>query len=107
MVQERRCDMHYEEIRSEDSLQLNVEGKIDTVTAKDFQDTVLKSFVKTKNLIINLEKVPYMSSAGLRALVLGSKTAQAKGGKLIVMNAQPVVAEVFKYSGMDKILEIR
>ena len=99
--------MHYEEIKTDEGLQLNIDGKIDVTTADDFQNAVLKSFIKTDNLIINLEKVPNMSSAGLRALVLGSKTAQSKGGRLIVINAQPVVAEVFKYSGMDKILEIR
>ncbi len=99
--------MQYEEIRTEEALQLNVDGKIDVTTANDFQNAVLKTFVKSKNVIINLEKVPYMSSAGLRALVLGAKTAQAKGGSLVIIKAQPVVMEVFKYSGMNKILEIR
>ena len=99
--------MQYEEIRTEEALQLNVDGKIDVTTANDFQNAVLKTFVKSKNVIINLEKVPYMSSAGLRALVLGAKTAQAKGGSLVIIKAQPVVMEVFKDSGMNKILEIR
>ena len=99
--------MHFEEINSGDVLQLNVQGKIDATSAGEFQNSVLRAFIKSKNIVINLEQVPYMSSAGLRALVLGTKTAQAKGGSLIVINVQPGVKEVFRYSGMNKIVEIR
>ena len=99
--------MHFEEINSGDVLQLNVQGKIDATSAGEFQNSVLRAFIKSKNIVINLEQVPYMSSAGLRALVLGTKTAQAKSGSLIVINVQPGVKEVFRYSGMNKIVEIR
>ena len=99
--------MHFEEINSGDVLQLNVQGKIDATSAGEFQNSVLRAFTKSKNIVINLEQVPYMSSAGLRALVLGTKTAQAKSGSLIVINVQPAVMEVFRYSGMNKIVEIR
>jgi anti-sigma B factor antagonist len=99
--------MHFEEINSGDGLQLNVQGKIDATSAGEFQNSVLRAFIKSKNIVINLEQVPYMSSAGLRALVLGPKTAQAKSGSMIVINVQPAVMEVFRYSGMNKIVEIR
>ena len=89
--------MHFEEINSGDVLQLNVQGKIDATSAGEFQNSVLRAFIKSKNIVINLEQVPYMSSAGLRALVLGTKTAQAKSGSLIVINVQPAVMEVFRY----------
>ena len=98
--------MQYEEIRTGDALQLNVEGKIDALSSSEFQSIVLKAFMRCKDVVINIEKVPFMTSAGLRALVLGSKTAEAKGGKLIVMNVQPAVKEVFRHSGIEKILEI-
>ena len=48
-----------------------------------------------------------MSSAGVRALVLGLKTAESKGGSLTVLSPQPQVKEVFKYSGLEKIMEIK
>ena len=48
-----------------------------------------------------------MSSAGLRALVLGEKTAKSKAGQLIIMNAQPQVQEVFKVTGIIDLLDIR
>ncbi|MBO5552027.1 MAG: STAS domain-containing protein [Lachnospiraceae bacterium] len=99
--------MTIEEIKSENSLQINVEGKIDTLTSPEFQDVVLKSFQKSNNIIINFDKVPYISSAGLRALILGQKTASSKGGNLTLINVQTGVYSVFKETGFDKILNIK
>ena len=99
--------MTIEEIKGEDRLQLNVEGKIDTLTSAQFQNAVLKSFQKDKNIVINMEKVDYISSAGLRALILGQKTATSKGGSMIVINTAPSVQDVFRVTGFDKVLTIR
>ena len=98
--------MFIEEIRGEGSLQINVEGKIDSIASKDFQDAVLGSFQKSNNIVINLEKTPYISSAVLRALTLGQKTAESKGGKMTLINVQPAVMDIFKTTGFDKILTI-
>ena len=99
--------MTIEEIKGEDRLQLNVEGKIDTLTSAQFQNAVLKSFQKDKNIVINMERVDYISSAGQRALILGQKTATSKGGSMIVINAAPSVQDVFRVTGFDKVLTIR
>ena len=99
--------MHFEETLREGTLQLDIEGKIDAITSDEFQTLVLRGFTKSNNVVINLEKVNYMSSAGLRALVLGEKTAESKGGKLIIINAQPQVMDVFRVTGFEGILDIR
>lgn len=99
--------MNYEEILMEGMLQLNIEGKIDALTSDEFQTLVLRSFMKSNNVILNMEKVKHMSSAGLRALVLGQKTAQSKGGKLIIINLQDQVRDTFVVTGFDSILDIR
>ena len=99
--------MYIEQVNSEGSLQLNVEGKIDSITSKDFQDTLLASFQKSNNIIINMEKTEYISSAALRALTLGPKTAAAKGGKMTLINVPSNVNDVFRMTGFDKILDIR
>ncbi len=99
--------MTIEQIRTEDCLQLNVEGKIDTLTSPEFQDAVLKSFQKSNNIIINFDKVPYISSAGLRALILGQRTASSKGGSFTLINVSPTVYSVFSETGFDKILTIK
>ena len=99
--------MHYEEIQSEGMLQLNIEDKIDTVSSDEFQNLVLKAFTKSNQVVVNLEKVPYMSSAGLRALILGEKTAKSKGGKLVIINPPPQVQDIFRTAGLYNILDIR
>ena len=99
--------MYIEQVNSEGSMQLNVEGKIDSITSKDFQDTLLASFQKSNNIIINMEKTEYISSAALRALTLGQKTAAAKGGKMTLINVPSNVNDVFRMTGFDKILDIR
>lgn len=98
--------MFIEEIMSEGSLQLNVEGKIDSITSKEFQDSVLKAFQRSNKIIINMDKVGYISSAALRALTLGQKTAESKGGRMTVINVQPSVMDVFRTTGFDKLLTI-
>ncbi|MCR5025401.1 MAG: STAS domain-containing protein [Lachnospiraceae bacterium] len=99
--------MTIEEIRSEDSIQLNVEGKIDTFSNDEFQRAVLRSFQTSRNLIINFEKVEHITSIGLRTLILGQKTASAKGGKLVVINANDTVKDIFRVTGFDKLLIVR
>ena len=99
--------MTVEEIKGEDRLQLNVAGKIDSLSCNEFQNAVLTSFQKDKNVVINMEKVEYISSAGLRALILGHKTAAAKGGSLVIINLTQAVSDVIRVTGMDAMLNIR
>ena len=99
--------MYIEQINAEGSLQLDVEGKIDSISSKDFQDVLLAGYQKSNSIIINMEKTTYISSAALRALTLGQKTAAAKGGKMVLINVPPNVQDVFRMTGFDKMLDIR
>lgn len=99
--------MYIEEIFSGDTVQLNIEGKIDSLASKEFQDAVLKSFQKSNTLILNLEKTEYISSAAFRALTLGHKTALSKGGRMTLINVQPAVEDVLVTMGFNKMLDIR
>ncbi len=99
--------MYIEEVSGEGCLQINVEGKIDSLSSEEFQTTLLKGFQKSNNIVLNMEKVPYISSAALRALTLGHKTASSKGGKLTLINVQPSVSDVFRTTGFDKMLDIK
>ncbi len=94
------------EVKGEGTIQLNVEGQVDTVTAPELQQKILTSFQKSNDVVLDLGQVGYMSSAGLRALLLGQKTAQSKGGKLHIINVQDPVMQVFQMSGFSKILTI-
>ncbi len=94
------------EVRNDEELQLNISGKIDTMTATDFQKTVLTSFQKSNKVILNFKDVTYISSAGLRALVLGEKTAVSKGGSMKLINTNDSIMDILRITGMDKMLNI-
>ncbi len=98
--------MTVNEIKSEDHITLEIEGRVDTTTAPDLQKAVLTAFQKTKNLILQFEKVEYISSAGLRSLLIGQKTAMSKGGKMVVTGANEAVLDVFKVTGFINILTV-
>ncbi len=98
--------MQINETKNDDWIQLSVEGQVDTITSPQLQQSILTAFQKSKNVVLNLDQVPYMSSTGLRALLLGQKTAASKGGIMRVINVQPTVMQVFQMSGFDSILSI-
>lgn len=98
--------MQVTEKKGENSLILEVSGQVDTVTAPELQTSILTAFQKTANVYLDLSDVAYMSSAGLRALLIGQKTAASKGGKLIIKGVQDPVMQVFNMSGFSKVLTI-
>ncbi len=94
------------ETKGEGVLQLSVEGNVDTNTAPQLQAKILQSFQKSKNLVLEMSKCPYMSSAGLRALLLGQKTAMSKGGKMTLVGVRKEVMDIFKMTKFDSVLNI-
>lgn len=92
-----------EEIKKE-SITLHVEGRIDTNTSVDMQKKLLSTFQKCAYVELDMAEVDYISSAGLRVMLIGEKTAQAKAGRMTVCALQPQVKRVFEMSGFDKIL---
>lgn len=94
------------ETRQENTIQISIEGRVDTSSSPELQSAVLLAFQKTSKLILDFTQVAYISSAGLRALLIGQKTANSKGGSLIITNVSPVVMEVFEVTGFAEILNI-
>jgi anti-anti-sigma factor len=56
---------------------------------------------------IDLSELDYISSAGLRVLLMTAKAAKAKGGKVVLNAPKPAILEVIKISGFDRILEVQ
>ena len=99
--------MTIDETRSADKLQLNVHGKVDANSSQELQNEILKAFQKCPSIILNMQDVPYISSAGLRALLIGQKTAGSKGGKFLIINASESVVEVLRVTGLQKVLSVQ
>lgn len=91
---------------SENILTVNLEGKIDTNNADEISAELLELAQKfpTEKFILNLEKLNYISSAGLRAVL---KLSKIKKNNLQLVEASREVYEVFDISGFTKILNIQ
>ena len=87
-------------------IRLMVEGRVDTNTSPQFQQAILNAFQKKNDVVIDLLNVPAVSSAGLRALLIGQKTASSKGGSMKLTNVCAVVKNVLDMSGFSAILTV-
>lgn len=80
--------------------------RIDYQSALDFEKEVLPCIEQGRDCIIDLKSVSYISSAGLRVIMVAAKKSQGKGNKLILCHMQDMVKEVFEISGFNTILNI-
>jgi len=86
---------------------LAFEGRLDTQTSPDAQQQLTRLIEEgATKILVNLEKVDYISSAGLRVLLVVAKQLKATDGELRICSLNEVVKEVFDISGFDMILPI-
>ena len=94
------------ENRVENVITISIEGRVDTNTSPDLQAAILKAFQKVNSLVLDFGQCDYVSSAGLRALLIGQKTANSKKGSMKLTQVQPSVKSVFDMSGFSNLLTI-
>ena len=82
-------------------------GRLDGSNSRDFEAS-LNSEIGDSNcsVILHLGELAYISSAGLRAILLITKSVKSKGASLVLCNLPVQIEEVFKISGFDKIIPI-
>ena len=98
--------MDINKINNNDKTTLFLSGRLDSATAPKLHDELLPEFDKTLNIELDFSALAYVSSAGLRVLLMGQKTAKAKGGKLTLTNVSEEIIEVFEMTGFADILNI-
>lgn len=87
---------------------LRVEGRLDAGAAPAFEKALLSAIKEdSSKLVINLAELVYISSAGLRALLVGAKEMKAKGGKMILAAPTESVKKVFDISGFSSIFDLQ
>ncbi|MDO4960627.1 MAG: STAS domain-containing protein [Eubacteriales bacterium] len=86
-------------------LVLTPEGRIDTTTAAQFEESITSCADGLKELIFDFSKLDYISSAGLRVLLMAQKTMN-KQGSLVIRNVNDEIAEIFEVTGFSDILTI-
>ncbi|MDR2577595.1 MAG: STAS domain-containing protein [Chitinispirillales bacterium] len=81
-------------------------GRLDTITAPKLEAVLIPEFDTAMDVELDFAGLAYVSSAGLRVLMKGLNTADAKGASMSVSNASEEIMEVFEMTGFSDILTI-
>lgn len=82
-------------------------GRLDSVTAAGFEAQILKHIADgSSRIVLDFSKLDYISSAGLRVVLLAGKKLKAAGGKLALSGLNQQIREVFSISGFISIFAV-
>jgi anti-anti-sigma factor len=85
-----------------------LEGRLDTVTSSEFEKQLAPFYsLQGVELTLDCTDMEYISSAGLRVVLIAHKSITAKGGRFIVRNLSKEVRSVFDMTGFSRILIIK
>jgi anti-sigma B factor antagonist len=86
---------------------VTVSGRIDAVTAPDFESRMLDWIdAGETRMIVDLGGLEYISSAGLRSILTIAKNLKARQGSLVLCALRDTVKEVFEISGFSTIIPV-
>ena len=86
-------------------LTLYLEGRLDTTTSPQLEQELAASLEGVTQLTLDLAKLAYLSSAGLR-VILSAQKRMNKQGQMVVRNVNETIMEVFEVTGLVDILTI-
>ncbi|MBQ6776320.1 MAG: STAS domain-containing protein [Synergistaceae bacterium] len=86
-------------------LKIALDGRLDTTTAPQLEAEVVGNLGGVEKLVIDMEKLVYVSSAGLRVLLKAQKVMN-KQGSMLIKNVSPEIKEIFEVTGFDELLTI-
>ena len=85
-----------------DTITLSLEGWLDTQAAAEFQKEIDCIDENIKSMVIDMEKLQYVSSAGVRQLVAIHKKMN---GQLVIKNASDELMDIFNITGMSRMMK--
>ncbi len=94
------------ENKTANSLELVIGGRLDTGTAPELEAKLKQIAKDIQTLYLNLQNVQYISSAGLRVVLLAHKLMLPTGGKMIIRSPSAFCKQVLEATGMDSILTV-
>lgn len=81
-------------------------GRLDSITSGEAEEVLDGLGDRFDSLILNMEQLEYISSAGLRVMKKMHMKMKKKNGKLILKKVAPMVMEVFEMTGFASLLSI-
>ena len=97
--------MTIEKILDGKKMTLLLEGRLDTTTAPQLEADLKTDLNGVEELLMDFEKLEYLSSAGLRVLLSAQKTMN-KQGKMVICHVNETIRDVFEVTGFSVFLTI-
>lgn len=88
-----------------DELTIALDGRLDTTTAPQLEAEVVSNLDGVKKFVLDMNKLVYVSSAGLRVLLKAQKIMN-KQGSMVIRNVKDEIKEIFEVTGFDELLTI-
>jgi anti-anti-sigma factor len=99
--------MEIETAKEKNTVVVSVKGKIDAVTAPEFEKVLANLIAEGENaFLLNFSGLEYISSAGLRSILSTAKQLKPKSGNMLFYGLKGPVKDVFKISGFGTIFKI-
>ena len=92
--------------KDNEKLTVEVSGRLDTLTAPEFESKVEPQLSGIKELVVDLKDLEYISSAGLRVLMGAHKAMAAAGGTVKVLHPNAMVRGVFEITGLNSVFVV-
>ncbi|MBO4799457.1 MAG: STAS domain-containing protein [Lachnospiraceae bacterium] len=92
--------------KEDDRMVVTVEGRIDANTAVNLDKELSAAVTEAKTLILDFDRLEYISSAGLRVLLGASKAVRKNGGDIKIINVGENIIEIFAVTGFINKLDI-
>ena len=88
---------------------IHLEGRFDASTSAHIHDKIMTEIEdeKCKNLVLNFEKINYISSAGLRVAIYASKEIKKASGNLLLCSLNDNIRKIFEISGLYKLFNVK
>ena len=101
-------ELEITEQQSQSTTVLSVVGVVDSNTAPELQQALLRATeTSTGGVELDLAKVSYLSSAGLRALLMAAKALQKRNERLRVSNVPPQILNVLNLTGFTTFIDVK
>lgn len=84
---------------------LFIEGRIDTLTAPELEQAFIDNAENCEKMIFDFSKTEYISSAGMRVILVAHREMEKKGG-LVLKNLSKNVESVIKMTGFSRFVTI-
>ena len=91
--------------QNDSALLIALEGRLDTTTSPDLEKELKEALPGVTELTLDLDKLEYISSAGLRVLLAAQKTMSRQGAMKLI-NVNEIIMEIFEITGFSDILTI-